>query len=257
MWRALWLTMFVACNDSQAPTTMSGPDVYVEARKVASGEPIVLHAPPTVTVPTVTGLTATSPGQDTEGRMIWELRGKDGSYIIPIGDPPQRIFVDIGVDGPSGGPMADLAAPPPPPAPIWPYVAAGLGGAAALAGVGVLVARRMKRPLPPPPPEPPAVIARRQWAALRARTDLTPEQLALDLSRVYRTYLEATHDWQATARTTREIVDVLAGELTAAELERARRLLSAMDLVKFSDRSAHAGLFDTLDEDFHQLVPRV
>jgi hypothetical protein len=63
-----------------------------------------------------------------------------------------------------------------------------------------------------------------------------------------------TQDWPARSRTTREILDNLAGTLTFAHLERAQRLLGAMDLVKFSESGAREALFDTLDGDFEVLL---
>jgi hypothetical protein len=123
-------------------------------------------------------------------------------------------------------------------------------------GAGTVWAFFRFRPKPaPPPPEPLWLVARREWEALRKRTDLEPEALALALSEVYRRYLQASHGWPATSRTTREILDNLAGELTAAQLDRSRRLLSAMDLVKFADRSKPLlEFFEALDADFHELV---
>jgi hypothetical protein len=232
--------------------------VFVENPKVASGEAVLLHAPLNATLPETEGLVAAPVGVDPEGRGIWKLTGKDGSYIltIPVGEPPvvHRLFIDIGVVGPSGGELEDLQSPPPPPAPLWPYVLT----AASATAVSIFAARYLLKKLVPPPapapPDPPHLIALREWAALRARTDLTPEALALALSEVYRRYLEATHGWPATSRTTREILDNLAHELTGAQTEQAKRLLSAMDLIKFADRSTHTGFFEALDADFHMLV---
>jgi hypothetical protein len=150
--------------------------------------------------------------------------------------------------------MEDLAVLPPPPPPVWPWVLGGVAAIGALGAGGWFAWQRLKPKPPPPPPEPADRVARREWAALRARRDLQPEELALALSRVYRTYLDAVHAWPATSRTTREILDNLAGEMTALQLERARRLLSAMDIVKFSERETHASFFEALDADFDALV---
>jgi hypothetical protein len=83
---------------------------------------------------------------------------------------------------------------------------------------------------------------------------LAPAELALELSAVFRRYLEAAHGWPATRRTTREILDILAGLHTATELDSSRRLLMAMDLVKFADRDERATLFERLDDDFGNVV---
>jgi hypothetical protein len=89
---------------------------------------------------------------------------------------------------------------------------------------------------------------------VRARTDLAPDVLAAELSAVYRRYLEAVHRWPATSRTSREILDALAGDLPAVQLDRARRLLNAMDIVRFSERTTHAEFFAGLDADFDALL---
>lgn len=238
-----------------------GPEIYVEAPKVKSGAAVKLHAPLNVELPTVEGLSFKANGVDSDGKGVWELSGKDGSYIVKIPGPDDKsppraqFYVDIGVPGPSAGTLEDLVTPPPPPPPIWPYVLAVLAGLTAI-GAGTAWAFKRFQPKPiPPPPEPAWVIARREWDTLRKRTDLEPEALALALSEVYRRYLQVSHGWPATARTTREILDALSGELTAAQLDRARRLLSAMDLVKFADRSRPmADFFEALDADFQELV---
>lgn len=241
----------LACAE-RAPVAVTEAPIFVEAAKVKSGEPVLLHAPLDVALPQVPGLTAEPSGVDAQGRGVWKLSGADGSYILEL--PAARLFVDIGVPGPKVGDLADLVAPPPPPPPIWPWLA-GLAAFVAMVGTGTIWAWRRFQPKPaPPPPEPAWRVAQREWKALMDRGDLTPEQLALALSGVYRHYLELSHGWPATSRTTREILESLEGEMSAHQLTCAKRLLGAMDLVKFSDRSTHARFFETLDEDFHQLV---
>ena len=243
---ALWLS---ACSDPVPAPVATDAGVWIDQRKVETGTPVVLHAPDGTPLPEVEGLTFTPSGPG-----VWEVRGGAGSYHAEIGGV--QLFFDIGVDGPVGGEMDDLASLPPPAPPVWPWVLASVA-TAGLLSVAAWKAWQRWKPIPPPPtPEPPGRVARRAWALLRADTSLSPEPLALELSAVYRRYLDATHKWPATSRTTREILDNLAGELTALHLDRARRLLSAMDLVKFSERQAHADLFDALDADFDALVDR-
>jgi hypothetical protein len=189
----------------------------------------------------------------------WQLSGSAGSYtleVVPPAGPATQLFFDIGVVGPTGGPMEDLASLPPPVPARWPRVAAAVALLVALAAAGILAWRRLRPAPPPPPPEPPDRVARRAWAALRARTDLAPDVLAAELSAVYRRYLEASAKVPATSRTSREILDALAGDLTAVQLDRARRLLGAMDIVRFSERSTHAEFFSSLDADFEALLTR-
>lgn len=247
----LWL---LACQDAPVALPPAAP-VWVESRRVDGTAR--LHAPAGTPMPTVEGLTITPSSVGDDGTAVWDVTGPKGSYVLEVPGPDQKpvpIYVDIGVDGPTGGTMADLAEPPPPPVPIWPYVLAGVLGLGALAAAVMAAWQRWKPVPPPPPPERADVIALREWDALRRRTDLEPADLALALSAVYRRYLDATRVWPASSRTTREILDNLAAELTATELDCARRLLSAMDLVKFADRSARASLFDQLDMDFRRLV---
>jgi hypothetical protein len=249
------LLLSIACRDG-APPLADASKVWLESSKVEAGAAVRLHTPPGVELPAVTGVTATQAGTSPDG-LVWELRGEPGSYLMDVPNGAGGtigVVFDIGVDGPSGGPMADIAALPPPEPPKWPYyVVAAVAFGAGLAGVTWLIARFRPKP-PPPPPEPPDRIARREWAALRSRTDLPSDQLAAELSAVFRRYLQAVHSWPATSRTSREILDALAGDLPALQLDRARRLLNAMDIVRFSDRSTHDGFFAALDEDFEALL---
>lgn len=266
----LALVLLGACGGQGASAVEATP-VWVDAQHVDAGGHIGLHAPAGSTIEATEGLVVAPTGDGS-----WDLSGENGSYIVtvtpvapvgtavsangvpsassPAAPEPVRLFVDVGVKGPTGGEMDDLAALPPPPPPIWPWVVAGLAGAAVLGGAAVWAWQRFK-PVPPPPvPEAPEVIARRAWASLRDRADLTPEEIAKAMSEIFRTWVDAAWGFPATRRTTREILDNLAGSFTAVELDAARRLLMATDLVKFAERSEHANLFDALDRDFAALV---
>ncbi|MSQ01941.1 MAG: hypothetical protein EXR71_08615 [Myxococcales bacterium] len=244
----LWL---LAC---EAPLLLEAPAaaVYVDARRASSGGAIALRAPPGSTVEGSTGMVV---ADGSEGQ--WTLSGADGSYIVTVSPPggeAVRIFVDIGVDGPTGGPMDELQQLPPPAPPVWPWVAASLVVLAAALAVAAWAWKRLKPVPPAPAPMPAHLVAHRAWVALRSRTGLRPEQVAGQMSDIFRTWLDADLRFPATQRTRREILDVLAGYVTAAELDAARRLLSATDLVKFAERSEHADLFDRLDHDFYAIV---
>lgn len=259
---ALLLPILAACRGGDAPGAPP-PPVWVEARKVNEGQPVILHAPAGVTPPQVPGLTFTQREVSEDGQVVWAVTGDKGSYVIDIPAlkapdgaeiPASKLFVDIGLEGPTGGPMEDLVALPTPEPARWPWALAAAGGAMGLTAAALWAWRRY-RPVPaPPPPEPADIVARRAWAQVRARTDLSPEAIALELSAIYRRYLEDAGGWPATARTTREILDNQTGELTAGELDASRRLLTAMDLVKFAERETHTLLFDALDHDFDRLI---
>lgn len=256
---ALALLTFLGCAGGQAPSVHS-PDVWIEQARVGSGEAVVLHVPTTTQLPELDTLRVTERSRGDDGTTVYELRGQPGSYVLDVPSPsgePVRLFFDIGVEGPSAGALEDLAPMEPPTPSRWPWAVAGLAGLAGTVIGLVWAARRLRPPAPPPPPEAPDVRARREWNRLRARTDLSPDALALALSDVYRRYLDDTRPWPASARTTRELLDNLAADLSALDLDRARRLLGAMDLVKFSERGAHAALFEQLDADFGALVVSV
>jgi len=253
------LVWILACAKGPAEAVLAGASpVWLEARHVAEGEPVRVHVPAGVTLPVVEGLTGTQVATGDDGSVTYELHGAKGSYLLEVpsvgGGDPTKLFFDIGVDGPTGGPMEDLASIPAPPPPVWPRVVAALAVVGVMLGAGALAWRKLKPVPPPPPPEPPDRVARRAWASLRARADLPPDALAAELSSVYRRYLESVHGWPATSRTSREILDALAGDLAAVQLERARRLLNAMDIVRFSERSTHGDFFTSLDVDFEALL---
>lgn len=251
------LLLLAACLGTEPVPLAPGAPVWVEARHVGKGEPVRLHAPAGTALPAVEGLVVTQVATGDGATVVWELRGEPGSYVVevPVGTgPATRVFLDIGVDGPTGGPMEGLADIPPLAVPQWPKVAGIVAAVATLVAIGVYAWQKLRPVPPPPPPEPADRVARRAWASLRARTDLEPDALAAELSSVFRRYLEAVHAWPATSRTSREILDALAGDLPVVSLERARRLLNAMDIVRFSERSAHEGFFSALDEDFEALL---
>jgi len=214
-------------------------------------------------------------GERHRVRWRYALSGPPGSYVIATapsqgmgpGDQtrtfePSPIFVDIGVDGPSGGPMSDFELSPVPEAPPWGWIAAG--AAAALALVALVVWRmRKSKVLPPPPLIPPHIRAVQDWDAaflLGRQGELDDSGLALELSRVLRAYLEAICAWPATARTTREIMDFLEREgaglvhLDVADRMRTARILDATDRLKFAREGGGKTFFDALDDDFHAVI---
>lgn len=253
------LLFAVACGAGGPPTEAPhGPVAWVESSHVAEGEAVRVHLPAGVPLSVPEPLRAERVSEGDDGSAIWEVRGEAGSYVLDVAIPgassPVSMYVDIGVSGPTAGTLEDALPPMAAPPSRWPWVLAASACLLAAAAVAWRVFGTLRPPAAPPEPEPADVVARRAWALLRARADLEPEALAAGLSDVYRRYLDATHTWPATARTTREILDNLAGELPVAQLERARRLLGATDLVKFSEHGARAAVLDALDDDFAALV---
>ena len=197
------------------------------------------------------------------------LRGEPGSYVVALQQAtahhpdgreevlePAPLFADIGVQGPTSELEGLLLSEPPEP-PAWPLPLA-LG--ALLAGLLALAVRTWRRgrrkALAQRPLEPPDVLAFRAWAAVLDDPELDDHGRALGLSEVFRTYLEAIHAWPATALTTREITDALyrEGLVSAPLLDRARRLLTATDLLKFARQGGGDRFFQDLDQDFRAYV---
>lgn len=286
MGRALPLLALLACSSGSppAPSPEAALSAFVADPKVDAGEAVVLeirasNAPGwTVTpgAPAAEGLRVDAPeeapplvvGDRQIHTWTFSLHGEPGSYVIQPGDgqatsptgevqplPVPPIFVDIGVDGPTGGAMAGFEDPPPAEGPPWGLIAAGGVAALALAGGLGLWLWRRRQPVAPPPPVPPDVAALRDWAAARA-SGVDDHSLALSLSRILRVYLEAISGFPAPARTTREILSWLSEEriLDAADRARAARVLDATDRLKFAREGGGAAFFDALDADFRAVI---
>ena len=259
-------------------------EVRVEQTSVASGEPIVVEVtrwtssdwslPPVG--PVAEALQTRE--QSTDGPSVvgdrtrvvstFELSGDDGSHVVVVppveatgpGDQtrtiePPPVFVDIGTPPP---PLDGLVGPEGVPGeqthPTWALAAAGVGAALGfglLAAAFVVVARSKSAPLP----KPAHVIARETWAAAR-QTTTDDHALALELSLVFRQFLQAVTGAAMVTRTTREIVDLLEGEdLLTPELRlRARRVLDATDRLKFARDGGGTEFFDGLETDFLAVV---
>jgi hypothetical protein len=270
------MALLLACQSPDVPVVATEPTMAASVRsaKVGADQPIELtvagDAPPGWTIelgaPSSEGLAvaASDPVQDgSHVSQQFTLTGPTGSYVIELAPgrangpegttmdlPMAPLFVDIGVEGPSGGPMADLLPTPPEREIPWIWIAAG-AGAVALLGAGLYALRRSRPSLPPPPPYPAHVVARRAWDDAR-RAGLDDHALALRLSAVLRAYFDQAIGYPASARTTREILAHLeqAGTLDAAHRGRARHILDATDRLKFAREGGGAGFFEALDDDF-------
>lgn len=283
---AVALAVLAGCGDSLLPP-LARPDADVrlelEARKVDAGEPVmatvqVVQAEGVelrVADPAAEGLEVDLEEERTEPFEGWSLttrryalRGAPGSYVIalagavalhPDGHEEQLevppTFVDIGVQGPSSE-LEGLVMPVPPQPPIWPWVlAAGVLLGLSMAGA-LWLWRRRARVMRRVSADPPQVIALHAWQVVLRDRSLSDHARALQLSEVFRRYLEAVHPMPATALTGREICDAIYqdGMVPGALLDRARRILMATDLLKFARRGGGVEFFHELDQDFQAYV---
>lgn len=281
------LLALIACQDEASIAAALAQPTYearVVSAKVEAGAPVLIELRATSAAGWTVqqgglearGLTIRATGEEGPVRVgesdshIWrfEAEGPAGSYVItpapaqatdPSGAtvelPAEPLFVDIGVAGPTGGPVADFQAVPPPEG--FPWLAAGAGLlATALVGGGLAWwRRRAVAPPPPPPPVAPDIAALRAWEAARL-AGLEDHPLALELSRVLRVYLEAVTGLPATSGTTREILRALEEDrrMGPALIIRAAHVLDATDRLKFAREGGGAHFFDELDKDFRAVV---
>lgn len=196
--------------------------------------------------------------------ITYELSGEPGSYVVSL-PPPHvvhpdgreedlevpAVFADIGVDGPSSQ-LEGLLVPEPPEPARWPWVLLVAAVSAAIGGGAVSWWRSRKRATRTVSSEPPDVLAHYAWRAVMADKKLDDHARALQLSEVFRRYLEAVHPMPATALTSREITDIIYrdGLVPGGLLDRARRILMATDLLKFARRGGGIEFFHELDRDF-------
>ena len=259
--------------------TLSTPSAHVDA-----GQPVLVEVTArtssgwslTPEAPISQGLTVTAQGHEgpllSGGQQLetwrYALEGKNGSYVVTL--PPASaagpegqaqeptvgpLFVDIGVSGPTGGPMEDLLAAPPPRELPWGLILAAGLVALVIGGIGTWLWMRSRRPAPPPPPLAPEVRAREAWEAARAR-GLADHPLALALSHIFRELLEEREAYPALARTSREILGWMEAEniLPVAARSHAARILDATDLLKVAREGGGEPFFAALDEDFEAVL---
>lgn len=194
------------------------------------------------------------------------FRGPRGNYEIPPltatwteGDTRAEgqstpVFVDIEAPPPREGELADIVEPNP--IVRWPWaVILGIG---ALFGGAVWLAFRPRRgreavAAPPPPPDRVALDA---WDRVRQDPTLTIDDKAREVARIFRDYVEAVLGFEATSRTTREILDHLEGmrHLPEGNGVRARRVLRAADRIKFAEHRPDGDWLAELDADLRGFV---
>ncbi len=287
------MAVLAACGQDLLPA-LSRPDADVrmelDARRVDADQPVMV----TVQVVQTDGVELRVAEPGAEGLQLaleeeraepfdgwslstrrYSLRGAPGSYVVALAGavavhpdgreeqleiPP--VFVDIGVEGPSSE-LEGLVMPTPPEPPMWPWVlSAGVLIGLAIAGA-VWLWRRRRRSMRRVQAEPPHLTALHAWQVVLRDRSLSDHTRALQLSEVFRRYLEAVHPLQATTLTTREICDAIYrdGMVPGGLLDRAQRILRATDLLKFARRGGGVEFFHELDQDFQAYVqatrPRV
>ncbi len=225
---------------------------------VASGLEFELLAPPTIEVLGESNL-VTQRFRFSGSRGHYEVQPLEVAYPGPDGQPAtaasDALFLDLGTDPVrSDEEMADIVESSDP-----------RGGYGWLIGgiVGVLVAvgfafwpRRQTQEVAKRPPLPPHLAALHAWEAVRADPERSDEEKARELSVIFRRYVEAVLRFEATAATTKEIVDHLQGlaRLPEGNVPRAKRLLRATDRIKFAEERPTDELVAELDADLRAFV---
>jgi len=249
----------------------TGGALVVQTSFLAEGE----LSPP---VPVATGLEFEPDGPPSFERLgghevlrqRYVFRGKAGMYEIPPliatwtgpdGTEAQSetapVWVDLGVDAPEVGELADIVEP----SAVWtipwtPILAVSGAALLSIGGLAVAFARPRRRKEQEVIPEAPDIVAIRSWEAVRDDEGLSSEEKAEALSRLFRVYIEAVLAFEATAWTTTEIMARLRdlGHLPEGNVPRAKRLLRATDRVKFAEHRPGADLFEDLDADLRAFV---
>jgi hypothetical protein len=197
------------------------------------------------------------------------FRGPAGSYEIPplvatwtregesFEASSRSVFVDLDTKPPREGELADIVEPPA----VWrvPWGPVLLVGALFAAGLLIAFRPRRARELPPELPDPPDVVALAAWDAVRQDPALTIDDKAREVARIFREYVEAVLGFEASSRTTSELLAHLQSlqHLPEGNVPRARRVLRAADRVKYAEdrpRTDVAGWLSELDADLRAFV---
>jgi len=285
-----WL---MACLGADILPALAPPQAEVTVvaldSKVESGEPILVAVKSWASsgwdvqagIPFAEGLETELVAEEgpvqVDGRDVrtWKyaLSGPDGSYVVGVTEgegrgpedqertfEPSPLFVDIGVKGPTGGPMDGFATAPPPKPPPYRWMA--ITAAVVLAIIALIwgVRRWLRnRPTVLPPPIPAHIVAQKAWS--NARSQITEDHaLALRLSMILREYLEARTGVPATKGTTNEILkhlehhglDGVSFDIDARM--RVQRILDATDRLKFAREGGGDAFFASLDKDFEGII---
>jgi len=288
---SLWL-LLLACFNADVLPALAPPQaevsVLLESAEVASGKSAVVQVRTLgadgwsfePVIPYAEGLEVellSEEGPSTvDERTVYTRRyaltGADGSYVIATTEgratgPGEQtrdfevtpLFVDIGVEGPTGGPMDGFAARPVVKSPsmdryIWGLVAVTL--ALALAW---WLHRRRQRQVVEVPPVPPHILAQGAWADARSTIE-GDHPLAVRLSMILREYIEARAGIPASKATSAEIWDALAHTgidgrpMTESLRGHIAQILDATDRLKFARQGGGEDFFAALDQHFQTII---
>lgn len=281
---ALWLALVSGCGEAPVGADPSAP---VELRVTLGGAPragggvLVVQAAYDpggelrLPDPVSEGLTFEPDGPPTTERIgdrdvitrRYVFRGAKGSYEIPpllaswkgsdgVEAEAQSValFVDLDVQPPRPGELQDIVEPPPVLRIPWvPIVAV-----ASLFAGGLWFAFRPRRraEVPVAPPDPPDVACLKAWELVRDDPRTSIEEKAEALARLFRVYVEAVLGFEATSRTTSELLAHLGGmaHLPQGNVPRAKRVLRATDRVRFAEERPAGEWLAELDADLRAFV---
>lgn len=280
------LTVVLACGSAPAPLVLDKPPVEVrtalerppEGRsgilvvrtEYDNGLQVALPTPeaPGLTFDLVEAPSVESLGTRSVVTQRFRFTGPRGHYEIPPvavswpgpDDEPSTaqsdaIFLDLETPPITVGEIADIAGPAPADGRfLWEFWLVGFA-----LGAGLIVAfvpRRRAATVPRRPPLPPHLAALQAWEAVRTDSERSDEDKARELSVIFRRYAEAVLRFEATARTTSEILAELGRRerLPPGNIPRAKRLLRATDRVKFAEERPSDELLDELDADLRAFV---
>lgn len=219
--------------------------------------------------PAANGVTFTADGEPRVerigGREVvtqrWVFRAPSGSYEIeplvatwrpadgaPVEARSGAVFVDVGVAPPRPAEIADIVEPTRVRAVPW-LVALAVAGTV-LGGLWYAFRPRRAPAVVVAPPVPPDVAALVAWDAVRGDAAVPLEQKAVRLAEIFRVYVEAVLGFEATARTTPELLEHLASlrHLPEGNVARAKRVLRATDRVKFAEERPGQGRDEAVAE---------
>ena len=287
--RVALFVLLAACESGDVLPALAPPQADVEVwlvqAKVPSGEPAMVTVQTTAAegwsfqpiVPYAddleVSLVAESGPATVNDRQVvsrqYAMSGPDGSYVISTTEGEATgpggqsrtfesvpLFADIGVDGPTGGPMDGFAtAPQPEPKPWREMILAALVAAILFSLILWWRHRRAQRATVAPPPVPPHILAQGAWADARA-TIKDEHAQAVRLSMVLREYLEARTGIPASKATTSEIWEALSRSgvdgrpINDALKGHIAQILDATDRLKFARVGGGAEFFQALDAHF-------